>query len=284
MLEPDTTYEVRFVDGGLKDVAGNGIDAFSFFFSTGNSLDANEAPQVDSLGYGSDSPVAVGENVTFTASASDAEGDPIEYRWSVDGGANTEWRTGDTFSTSFDTLGQHSVAVQVRDDQGGISSSSRSIVVVESTTASTATGSGPLALDATGRLVWAVNPDNNSVTAIDADTLEKRDEIEVCEDPTGVAVDGSRRVWIACRDADAVQERDSDGSLLDFDYRGVRVAQSIIANSAKVLLAADHTKFGRNAMVRLGNITQADYLFTDQEPPVEIRQLLTEHNVDLRIV
>ena len=75
-----------------------------------------------------------------------------------------------------------------------------------------------------------------------------------------------------------------DGSLLDFDYREVRVAQSIIANSAKVLLAADHSKFGRNAMVRLGNVTQADYLFTDDEPPVEIRQLLTEHNVDLRVV
>lgn len=76
----------------------------------------------------------------------------------------------------------------------------------------------------------------------------------------------------------------SDGSLLDFDYREVRVAQAIIANSARVLLAADHSKFGRNAMVRLGNVTQADYLFTDDEPPVEIGRLLTEHNVELRIV
>ncbi|PAU80470.1 DeoR/GlpR family transcriptional regulator [Halovibrio salipaludis] len=77
---------------------------------------------------------------------------------------------------------------------------------------------------------------------------------------------------------------DGDGSLLDFDYREVRVAQAIIANSAQVLLAADHSKFGRNAMVRLGNVTQADYLFTDQEPPVELRQLLSENDVDLRVV
>ncbi|QSP93548.1 DeoR/GlpR family transcriptional regulator [Marinobacter salinisoli] len=75
-----------------------------------------------------------------------------------------------------------------------------------------------------------------------------------------------------------------DGSLLDFDYREVRVAQAIIANSGQVLLAADHTKFGRNAMVRLGNITQADHVFTDQPPPAPIKRLLGEHNVELHIV
>jgi DeoR family glycerol-3-phosphate regulon repressor len=76
----------------------------------------------------------------------------------------------------------------------------------------------------------------------------------------------------------------SDGSLLDFDYREVRVAQAIISNSSQVLLAADHTKFGRNAMVRLGNIIQANHVFTDQAPPEEIRQLLTEHQVSLHVV
>ena len=40
---------------------------------------------------------------------------------------------------------------------------------------------------------------------------------------------------------------DLDGTLLDFDYQEVRVAQAIIANSRQVFLAADHTKFGRNA-------------------------------------
>lgn len=76
----------------------------------------------------------------------------------------------------------------------------------------------------------------------------------------------------------------SDGSLLDFDYREVRVAQAIIGNSSQVLLAADHTKFGRNAMVRLGNITQANHVFTDRTPPEEIRHLLTEHQVSLHVV
>jgi DeoR family transcriptional regulator, glycerol-3-phosphate regulon repressor len=75
----------------------------------------------------------------------------------------------------------------------------------------------------------------------------------------------------------------SDGSLLDYDYQEVRVAQSIIHNSRTVFLAADHAKFGRNAVVRLGNITQVDRLFTDQLPPANIRKLLDENDVKLEL-
>lgn len=75
----------------------------------------------------------------------------------------------------------------------------------------------------------------------------------------------------------------TDGSLLDYDYQEVRVAQGIIANSRHVFLAADHAKFGRNAMVRLGNITQVDRLFTDDVPPKTIQALLKEHSVKLEL-
>ncbi len=74
---------------------------------------------------------------------------------------------------------------------------------------------------------------------------------------------------------------DSTGSLLDFDYHEVKVAQAIIENSREVILAADYSKFGRNAMVRLGNISQANHFFTDKEPPVEIQQIMDEHKVSL---
>ncbi len=76
---------------------------------------------------------------------------------------------------------------------------------------------------------------------------------------------------------------EENGSLLDFDYREVRVAQSIIKNSRKVLLAADHSKFGRCAMVRLGNITQANDFITDATPPESILTMLDEHDVTLHI-
>ncbi len=76
---------------------------------------------------------------------------------------------------------------------------------------------------------------------------------------------------------------DGDGALLDFDYREVRVAQAIIENARKVWLAADHTKFGRNAMVRLGTIDQIDALFTDRPPPAPFRDLLAATEVTLHV-
>ena len=74
---------------------------------------------------------------------------------------------------------------------------------------------------------------------------------------------------------------DYDGTLLEFDYREVRVAQTIIANSRKVFLAADHTKFGRNAMVRMATIEEIDALFTDRRPPEVLVEAMA--NADVRL-
>lgn len=60
---------------------------------------------------------------------------------------------------------------------------------------------------------------------------------------------------------------DRDGTLLDFDYQEVQVAQAMMENSRQVLMAADHFKFTRTAMVRLGNLSQVDAFFTDQPVP-----------------
>jgi len=76
---------------------------------------------------------------------------------------------------------------------------------------------------------------------------------------------------------------DMDGTLLDFDYREVRAARAIIDNSRKVFLAADHTKFGRNAMVRLCGIDEIDALFTDRQPPKALLEALNVSGVHLYV-
>lgn len=76
----------------------------------------------------------------------------------------------------------------------------------------------------------------------------------------------------------------NDGSLLDFDLREVKVAQAIINNSTNVLLAADHSKFGRNAMIKQGNIAQINHLFTDQEPPEAIKEILKSNAIATHII
>ncbi|WP_163557429.1 DeoR/GlpR family transcriptional regulator [Halomonas sp. NO4] len=76
---------------------------------------------------------------------------------------------------------------------------------------------------------------------------------------------------------------DEDGSLLEFDYQEVRVAQAIIRNSRQVFLATDHSKFQRNPVVRQGNLAQLDALFTDRAPPESIQRLLQQHDVALHV-
>lgn len=76
---------------------------------------------------------------------------------------------------------------------------------------------------------------------------------------------------------------DADGTLLDFDYREVRVAQAIMENARKVFLVTDHTKFSRNPMVRFCHISEIDAMFTDRQPPEEIQASLKGTKVKLYV-
>lgn len=67
-----------------------------------------------------------------------------------------------------------------------------------------------------------------------------------------------------------------DGTLRDFDYREVRVAQAIIEHSRELWLVADRTKFGRRAMVQLAHLSQVDVLFTDAPPPDAVLRTLAD--------
>jgi DeoR family transcriptional regulator, glycerol-3-phosphate regulon repressor len=74
-----------------------------------------------------------------------------------------------------------------------------------------------------------------------------------------------------------------DGSLRDYDYREVKVSQTIIAHAREVWLAADGSKFNRPAMVEVGHLSQVDRLFTDAPPPAPFPNLLEEAQVRLEI-
>ena len=57
---------------------------------------------------------------------------------------------------------------------------------------------------------------------------------------------------------------DEDGALLDFDVDEVRVSQTIIAQARTVILAADRTKIGRPAPVRIADMAAIDHFITDR--------------------
>ncbi|RDV29023.1 DeoR/GlpR family transcriptional regulator [Alteromonas aestuariivivens] len=71
----------------------------------------------------------------------------------------------------------------------------------------------------------------------------------------------------------------SDGALLDFDFREVKVSQAILKHTRKAILAADYSKFERHAMVEQGHLSQVDYLVCDKTPPAPISKIIKENNI-----
>ena len=57
---------------------------------------------------------------------------------------------------------------------------------------------------------------------------------------------------------------DRDGDLLDFDIQEVSVSQTILRQSRKTYLVADHTKFARSAPARIASLASVNTFFTDR--------------------
>jgi len=76
---------------------------------------------------------------------------------------------------------------------------------------------------------------------------------------------------------------DEDGTLLDFDYREVKVAQAIMNCARKSILVADSMKFERTAPVRIGHISQLDYFVTDTPPPARLHDICRDSEVRVEI-
>ena len=76
---------------------------------------------------------------------------------------------------------------------------------------------------------------------------------------------------------------DADGALLDFDYEEVRATQAILAHARRTFLVADHTKFTRRPMVRVGTLAQIDTLFTDRAPPPDLAAMMERLGVSVAV-
>ena len=69
---------------------------------------------------------------------------------------------------------------------------------------------------------------------------------------------------------------DADGTLRDYDMREVMVARAIVAQSRQVWLVADHSKFGRPAMIEMAPLQAVHTLFTDVAPAPSQQRLIEE--------
>lgn len=74
---------------------------------------------------------------------------------------------------------------------------------------------------------------------------------------------------------------EDDGSLMDFDYQEVRVSQALLANCRRSILACDHSKFGRKAMIRICHLADIDVLATDKQPEPVFSEMLAQTDVEI---
>lgn len=74
-----------------------------------------------------------------------------------------------------------------------------------------------------------------------------------------------------------------DGSMMDYDYHEVQVKRALMRNARNIVLVTDHSKFTRNAIVRLGELKEINYLFTDKPLPSELQLYLSHSDVAIYI-
>jgi large repetitive protein len=207
-LAADTTYEVRLVDGGVRDVAGNSIEPYSFFFATGDTL--QQAPRIDALTLAPASPVDTAQTVAFDAEVEFANA----YRWSFGDGVETGWSASSAASHRFDRPGLFTVRLQARSASGDVASATRRLRVQAVNAAGASVASSSIVVDAAARRVLAVNPDHGSLAVFDADGRSRLAIHDACADPRSVAVDGAGRRWVACRGDDRLVALDAGGAIV----------------------------------------------------------------------
>ena len=115
----------------------NGSDSFTFKVSDGAAQSAvatvtlnvaavNDAPVLNSAASASPNPATAGDTVTFSAAATDLDGDTLNYAWSFGDGSSG---TGASATHAYSAAGNYNASVTISDGKGGSVSSSIAITV-----------------------------------------------------------------------------------------------------------------------------------------------------------
>lgn len=213
-LAADTTYEFYMREGGVKDVAGNGLaDNFSFNFSTGNALSGgSQEPVISDLNLSSNV-VDVAQSVTLGIDAYDPQSNPMTYNIDWGDGQSVTGGTATSYSHSYSAAGIYYVNVEAVDSFGNKDTQVIQMVV-EAAGLARHYKTSPVVFDAANNRVLNVNPDNNTITAINATTGAKLFEKPVGNDPRTLAIADNGEIWVANYDDGSLSVLDSQGNHL----------------------------------------------------------------------
>ncbi len=122
------------------------------------------------------------------------------YSWNFgDGSPATAWSTSGSASHVYTAGGTYVVTVSITDDTGAVITRSLLQTVYLPATAKKPANSGSIVVEnaaGTNPRIWVVNPDNDSVTAIDAVTGARLGEVAVGSNPRTLALSSSGQLWV----------------------------------------------------------------------------------------
>ena len=191
-LEPNTTYEVILPAGGIKDVANNTIEGYSFRFSTGGNVTVvDQPPAINSVNVSDATPDA-GQNITTSIAASHPQGLALQYRFNPgDGSADSGWVNQSSFSHSYTTSGHFDQTLEVRDANGRIDSHQPHHRRHPRICRSRLDSLRPHVARRAGPQTMGRQPDNDSVAEINVDT----DQRVAIHDLSALAANGRVNPW-----------------------------------------------------------------------------------------
>ncbi|MBL8330296.1 MAG: discoidin domain-containing protein [Rubrivivax sp.] len=142
-------------------------------------------------------PIASGGTASYSAETSLAGS--YSYQWTFGDGSTSGWSTSNTVSHVYAAPGLYLVTVAARTADGRVST--RSFwQAVEGTKGLGGRSSTPVLVEprnGTSARIWAVNPDNDSVSVFDSATRQRVAEIAVGSAPRTLALAPDGRVWVA---------------------------------------------------------------------------------------
>jgi hypothetical protein len=160
------------------------------------------------------SPAITGKAVTFTATAIGGTGG-LSYQWDFDDGTVTAYDPSFATITHTYAAGVHvNVRVNVEDILGNTTFAFQTLTVHNPVTLVQPTNSSTIVLDAANSRVWCVNPDQDSVSAVDTSGVFLF-EVPVGKNPRTLAQAADKTIWVVSQQHPSISILDPlSGALL----------------------------------------------------------------------
>lgn len=157
--------------------------------------------------------VQFGQSITYTAEGQGGAG-TLEYAFDFgDGSGSTGFSNQASATHTYSQAGHYPVIVTVRDANNQTDTANRLQTVHRPLTAQSPTRSSSLQV-ANGS-IYVVNTDNDSVTAINAQTLVKQWEVGVGDQPRTLAVANNGNLWVTNQGDATLSVLNSSGAVLN---------------------------------------------------------------------